>query len=237
MYANPYKPLSFFILLYSVYAFESNLAKLDYIYCLDGTSLVTLAAADALIVIDFCAEVFNLDCIVFASLYAFHTAYATCFAGFSCECALVVVGTQHSCLCLVKRHKLDNAFGTSLDTSLTCTAGERIDSCYAVTNVNGIIWAGFNTVTKTDTAVDTFLRTAEKLSCHFAAFNAAVNELCTCVVVVSLTEHNGCLRGNFTGCEPCNSCNLFGNLAATGSAKRCAGGFALGKCGSVAVAT
>ena len=164
--------------------------KSDEIDALDGAGFGTLAAACALAVINLCAEVLDLDCAEFASLDALHTADTAVCTFLSGDCALVVIGAEVCCLCLMERHHLNNMVRAGLETLFTCLAHCRIDSCNSVADVNSLIRAGSYAVAETDTSVNTFLRTAEKLFRHLAGFNTVVLHLDFCLAAEALTHYD-----------------------------------------------
>ena len=65
-------------------------------------------------------------------------------------------------------HHLNYVIRAGFKALLTGLTHNRVDSCNAVTNMNCVILTGIHAVAETDTAVDTLLRAAEKLLCHFA---------------------------------------------------------------------
>ena len=155
------------------------LVKLDFkqIYTAYGANLITLSAADALVIINLGAEVFNCYRTFGTSLYTLHTADTTKLALLSCLCALVVVFAKHSCLSHIEREQVDKISRAGLDAHFAGLTLIRVDSCNTVAKENGFIRTNCHTVTKADTAVNTVFGTAEKLCCYFAGLNAAVIEL------------------------------------------------------------
>lgn len=200
---------------------------LDNIDALDRARLVALAAADALLVIDLRAEVLDRDRAVFAGLDALHTADAARLALFSGLGALVMVLAHDGGLCLMQGHKIDNALGAGVDAHLAGVARERIYSRNALADMNCVIGTYLNAVAEADAAVDALFRSAEKLSCHFAALDSDIVELRVRVVHVALAEDNCSHGDNIPSRESGYLCNSFADLSAAGHAASGVGGLAL----------
>ena len=103
---------------------------------------------------------------------------------------LILVDTKNDSLCLVKGHHLDNAVGAGFKTHLTSLTNRRVNTCDTVADADCFVRTSAHTVTKTDTAVDTFFRTTEKLFCHLTGFNTVVNHLCFGFFAEALTSNN-----------------------------------------------
>lgn len=134
---------------------------LDNIDALDRARLMAFAAADALVVIDLRAEIFDRDRVVFAGLDALHAADAARLAVFSGLGALVMVLAHDGSLCLMQGHQIDNALGAGVDAHLAGVARERIYSRNTLADMNGVIGADLNAVAEADAAVDAVFRAAE----------------------------------------------------------------------------
>jgi len=194
-----------------------------------GTYLVTLTAADALVIINTCAEVFNLYCFSRTSLHTLHTADAAGLTLFSCLCALVVVFTKNGSLCGIEREELYKTSGTGLDAHLTGTASVGIDSCNAVTDENCIIGADLNAVAEADTTVNAVFGTAEKLCCNFTRTYTAVFELFFNIVAVALTHNGSNGRDNLPCLKTHYGSNSLGSVVTAGNAETAILRFALCK--------
>ena len=96
------------------------------------TSLVTFAAACALVIVNYSTEVFNLNCICRTNLCALHTTDTACLTLFSCNSALFVVFAKHSCFFHIEREKVNKVSGTGFNAHLTSLTLVGVDSCHTV---------------------------------------------------------------------------------------------------------
>lgn len=207
---------------------------LDNIDALDRARLVAFAAADALVVIDLRAEVFDRDRVVFAGLDALHAADAARLAVFSGLRALVMVLAHDGGLCLMQGHKVNYALGAGVDAHLAGMARERIYSRNTLADMNGVIGADLNAVAEADAAVDAVFRTAEKLSRHFAALDADIVELRVRVMLVALAEDDGGHGDDIARRKAGYLRNGLADLRAAGHTATGIGGLALGERGRIA---
>ena len=188
---------------------------------------MALAAADALIIIDLCAEILDLDRVIFAGLHALHAAYAARDASLASDRALVLVRAKHGRFCLMERHEIYKMLRAGLDASSARAAGKRIDPCHAVADMYRVIGAGFDTVSEAQAAVGAFLRPAEDLSGHFTALDAGINKLVAGIVIVALAKHHRRHREHLSRRKSGDLGDLFGDLGAAGGAEGRAVRFAL----------
>ena len=161
----------------------------------DGANLVTLAAADTLLIVHFGTEVFNGNSAFRTGFDAFHAADTAGLALFSRLSALVVVFAQNCSFCCVEGEKVYKTPWTGFYAHLAGTALVGVDSCHAVTDENCLIGTDSDTVTEADTAVNAVLGTAEKLCGDFAGVHTAVFQLFLHIELVSLA-HNGGNHGS-----------------------------------------
>ncbi len=202
---------------------------------LDRARLVAHSAADALVVIDLCAEVFDRDRTLGTNLCTFHTADTAGLALFSRLSTLVVVFAKHGGFRGVKREQLNKMSRTGFDAHLARTAVVGVDSRHAVADENGVVLTNLDTVAEADTAVNAVLRSAEKLGRHFARVNAAVFKLFFNVDGVALTHDGGNHRRNRTGLLAHDGGNRLGNVVSAGCTAVTFVCLALGKSGGIAV--
>ena len=192
-------------------------SEADNINRADGAFGMAFAAADALFIIDLCTEAVNRYRSLFARLDALHTAYATRLTFLAGYRALIVVFAEHGCLCFLKRHHFDKPLGTGFNALAAGAALKGINSRNAVANAYRAVFTRLNAVAEADTAVNTFLRSAENLRCHFTAFNTLIFKLDFCVYVMTLAENDCRRRLNLACGKPCYLTDGFGGFVAAGS--------------------
>ena len=185
----------------------------------NGTGGVAFSAANALVIINLCAEVFNRDRAGFARLDALHAADAAGLALLSCLGALVVVFAENRSLDGVQRKKVNELPRAGFNALFAGTTLARVDSCNTVANEDCIIRANLNAVSETDAAVDAGFRSAKKLCCHLAGANAAVLKLFRSVLPVALTHYGRNHRSDFSGLKTHDFSNLSGNIVSARNAK------------------
>ena len=185
------------------------LFKCNELNCIGGAALSAFSAAGAFGCINLSAEVFNLNGFKLAGLNALHTADTARFAFLAGNGTHVLIGAKNSSLGFVQGHHLNQRIGAGLNALLTGAAGKGVDSCNAVADVNCIIGAGLNSIAVSDTAVDTFLGSAEKLFCHFAGFNTLIHHFGVAVGFDTLAKHNSRHGLNCACFKSCNAGNLF----------------------------
>ena len=105
---------------------------------------MAFSAADALVIVNLCAEVFNRDRARFARLDALHAADAAGLALLARLGALVVVFAKHGGLDGVKREQIYKLSRAGFDALFAGAAPARVDSCNAVADENCFIGANLN---------------------------------------------------------------------------------------------
>ena len=140
-------------------------------------------------------------------------------------------------LCLVQGHQIDNALGAGVDAHLAGVARERIYSRNALADMYRVIGTYLNAVAEADTAVDALFRSAEKLSCHFAALDSDIVELRVSVVHIALAEYNSGHGNDVPRRESGYLCNSLADLRAAGHTASGVGGLALRESCRIAGAT
>lgn len=184
---------------------------------LNRTYVVTYATASALLVIDNCKVVFNLDCAVGTGLLALHTADTAVGANLTNLCALIVAGALNNNAYGIL-YDVNNVVGTSLLTKSATNTLLRINLCDTLFAVNADSISGTNchTVAIAKAGEGTVAVTRIiKISSNAGLY--------TVVYVLSLLGLAGAVAGyvsnllyNVTGSKTHNLTDFFGNTVATG---------------------
>lgn len=202
----------------------------------DGADCVAFAAADALVVIDPGAEVFDRDSADLACLYALHAADAARRAVLARLCALIVVPAQHRRLGGVKREQVDKISRTGLDAQLAGAALVRVDACNAVAEEDCLIGTDRRAVAEAEAAVGAGFRSAEQLRRHFAGLHALIVELGADIFAVAAAHDGGDLRLDLARFPAEHTGNGSGDIVAAGNTEVTFDLIIGGKRGGVAVA-
>lgn len=140
-----------------------------------------------------CEEIFDMNRIVLAGLFAAHTANAAYFAGFHDGSAFVAAAAENNCL-LFFRNQRKQVFRAGLHAFAAGNAVFRLNHGNAVADAQRIIFAGAHTVAETYAAKAALRRASGYLRGCRAGLDSFILRFVAGIVIAAKAVDNGNMR-------------------------------------------